>query len=341
MPFVSHAQNLEDVMLWRALRGVERGFYVDVGAAWPDEHSVTRAFYDRGWRGVNVEPSPRLHAELSARRPRDVNLCVAAGVAEGGAILNVVEGTGLSTLDGAIADRHARDGRTVSRCEVPLATLASLWVRHVPEGQDVHFLKIDVEGLEEDVLRGNDWARNRPWIVVVEATLPMTQVESHGDWEPILLSGGYRFAWADGLNRFYVCEERAEELLPAFRRPPNCFDDFVPAALSRAEARVDEAEVRARAAEECAAAAADRAAAAEARAREAWTRTTGAEARARDAESRATAAVARAREAEAHAAEARRALAAVEGSLAWRFTRPLRRLLLRAFPAGGKRSIAG
>ena len=56
MTFVSYAQNFEDVMLWRALREVTHGFYIDVGAADPDSDSVTRAFYDRGWSGINVEP---------------------------------------------------------------------------------------------------------------------------------------------------------------------------------------------------------------------------------------------------------------------------------------------
>ena len=44
MPFVSHAQNFEDVMLWRALGDVKQGFYVDVGAADPVDMSVTKAF---------------------------------------------------------------------------------------------------------------------------------------------------------------------------------------------------------------------------------------------------------------------------------------------------------
>ena len=37
MPFISYAQNYEDVILWRALRDVEHGFYVDVGAADPED----------------------------------------------------------------------------------------------------------------------------------------------------------------------------------------------------------------------------------------------------------------------------------------------------------------
>ena len=44
MPFVSHAQNFEDVMLHRALRDIQNGLYLDIGANDPEIHSVTRAF---------------------------------------------------------------------------------------------------------------------------------------------------------------------------------------------------------------------------------------------------------------------------------------------------------
>ena len=61
MTFISFAQNFEDVMLWRALKHVDGGFYIDVGAAWSDVHSVTKAFYDKDWHGINIEPNPQLH----------------------------------------------------------------------------------------------------------------------------------------------------------------------------------------------------------------------------------------------------------------------------------------
>ena len=106
-------------------------------------------------------------------------------------------------------------------------------------GQEVHFLKVDVEGWEEAVLLGNDWSINRPWIVLVEATLPLSAMESFQGWEPILLNAGYEFAFADGLNRFYVSKEREAELLASLKYPPNVFDMFVChrqlAAITRAE----------------------------------------------------------------------------------------------------------
>jgi len=49
MPFVSYAQNFEDVILWRALKHVGRGFYIDLGAQDPVIDSISLAFYEHGW----------------------------------------------------------------------------------------------------------------------------------------------------------------------------------------------------------------------------------------------------------------------------------------------------
>src|SRR5262245_5878933 len=110
MTFVSYAQNFEDVMLWRALKHVSQGFYIDVGAAHPDEGSVTRAFYEHGWRGINIEPSDHYFSRLAGSRPLDTNLQVAVATAPGETTLYEVAGTGLSTLDVAIAAQHRRAG---------------------------------------------------------------------------------------------------------------------------------------------------------------------------------------------------------------------------------------
>lgn len=228
--FVSYAQNYEDLMLWRALRHVEQGFYVDCGAYDPEEHSVTKAFYERGWSGINIEPVPSLIEKFVALRPRDSNLAIAVAERAGLVTFHEVADTalssttGLSTLIADIADRHSQAGFEAHALRVPALKLSEVLRDHAPAA--IHFLKIDVEGAERSVLAGAELETWRPWICVVEATSPLQQIESHSDWEALLLDRNYEFVYFDGLNRFYVAAEHAE-LKSAFRSPPNIFDNFI------------------------------------------------------------------------------------------------------------------
>ena len=183
--------------------------------------SVTRAFSERGWRGINVEPSPHYFTQLVERRPADINLNVAVGNRRGAVTMNFIPDSGLSTASEAIARRHTAAGWSMTSADVSLTTLNCIWNDHVPSSQGVHFLKVDVEGFEKAVLEGNDWTRNRPWILVIEATLPMSQIECHAEWEGLLLDAAYTHVYSDGLNRYYLAQEHAD-LSTAFKYPPMC-----------------------------------------------------------------------------------------------------------------------
>jgi FkbM family methyltransferase len=194
------------MFFYGALHSIKRGFYIDVGAHDPTALSVTRAFYDRGWRGINVEPNPSYVAKLRQERPRDVTLEVALGHSPGMATFYEFGDTGLSTLVKAIADEHIAAGFEAAERRVPVTTLAA--ITDDLGDQEVHFLKIDVEGYERQVLRGANLEKVRPWIVLIEATRPMTTIPSHEAWEPLMLGAGYKFVYFDGLNRFYVAQEQ-------------------------------------------------------------------------------------------------------------------------------------
>ncbi len=268
MTMISYAQNGEDVMLMRALGDVAHGFYIDVGAADPTEISVTRAFYDQGWHGVNVEPAPGHFASLVTSRPRDINLQIAIDAADGEQGFHLIAGTGLSTLENAVAERQSAAGWQVSQIVAKTRSLASICEQYAPS--TIHFLKVDVEGAEERVLRGADFARYRPWIVVVEATHPGTQDAAYEGWEPTLLEANYRFVWFDGVNRFYIAQEHELALRGAFATPLNDFDGYTvydpeKERLNAAAASVPVLEAQAQAAQARAAAAEQEAAAALAR----------------------------------------------------------------------------
>lgn len=243
MTFISYAQNYEDVMLWRALSTVEAGFWIDVGAADPSQYSVTRSFYDRGWKGINIEPEPDYAAALRAKRIRDINLQVAISSAPGRATFHRIPGTGLSTFNAAIAAEHTENGYPVERpCEVEVTTLAAVCAAYAP--RDIHFLKIDAEGSEREILLGADLKTHRPWIIVVEATLPGSPVPCVEMFEDVILRADYRQCWFDGLNAFFLAAEHEARLAPYFRAPPNVFDDFVRADQAAAVIRAEVAEDR-------------------------------------------------------------------------------------------------
>lgn len=224
---VSYAQNGEDIVLARGLTA-DRGFYVDVGAYDPNVESVTRLFYERGWRGINIDPIASFVDRFDVERPRDINICAAIGRLDGEQQIwaSPAHLPGHSTSDAAIAASHELDGHAFTARSVKAMTLETALDRYLPPGQEIDFLKVDVEGAEVDVIAGWNPARVRPRVVVVEAFAPYVGGSTHDLWEPEILAAGYHLALFDGLNRFYV-RENEPELARALSAPANVLDNFI------------------------------------------------------------------------------------------------------------------
>ncbi len=245
MGIISYAQNFEDVLLNRVFGGVNYGFYVDVGAGHPVEDSVTKAFYDRGWSGVNVEPG-EIFDELAAARPRDINLRMAVYDRSGEIDFVQHPGwyAGLSHVlpAPAPAPLAAVSEPPTTRRRIACDTLANILAVHAAR-RPIAFLKIDAEGAESAIIASTDWRAIRPTVLVIEATVPLSnQLDNHA-WEPLLLQQGYVRTYFDGINCFYVPEERAD-LLPHFVLPANSLDGFVRHDQQGAELRRQLAEAQ-------------------------------------------------------------------------------------------------
>ena len=217
---LSYTQNLEDYHLSLAFAGQQSGFYIDIGGGHPVADNVSFWFYERGWRGIVVEPQPQLTALYERLRPRDLVVQGLVGRSSGEMDFHVVERLhGLSTT----VEQHAKGARAFGAdyqtVRLPVMTLAELCERH--ELRAIDFLKVDVEGAESDVLAGGDWQRFRPKVIIVEAIAPGTNEPTWQEWEPSLLAQGYRFALFDTLNRLYVAQEHPEIFahIPSERAP--------------------------------------------------------------------------------------------------------------------------
>jgi FkbM family methyltransferase len=239
---ISYAQNFEDVMIARLFDAGYHGFYIDIGAAHPENLSVTRHFYDQGWSGINVEPTFLFYPLLCEARPRDINLQCAVGNNSPGlaTFYEIPKFAENSTLERPVADRLAASNLAATPHEVEVVRLADLCDIHVKD-RTIDFMKIDVEGGELGVLQSGDWERFRPRLLIVEATVVNSKEENWQTWEPILIEANYHKVWFDGLNSFYL---RQEDLVlrHAFRLPPNIHDGFETAELAGLKKAVRDSE---------------------------------------------------------------------------------------------------
>jgi FkbM family methyltransferase len=201
------------------------GTYIDVGAWDPEYHSVSFNFYESGWRGINVEPEENSFLLLSSKRPQDINLRFFVSSMLGKTSFLSVANSGLSTGNPEIAEKLKRNKEMkISNLMVQNATLESIF--GLLNEEQIHWLKIDVEGSEYDVI--NSWGQNeyRPWVLVIEATIPESKEMAEKKWEELLLARGYLFAYFDGLNDFYVHESHSD-LIDSIQTPISIFDDVI------------------------------------------------------------------------------------------------------------------
>ena len=213
--FKSFSEYYEDLILYILLFEIKNGFYIDIGAFDPNFVSVTKAFYLRGWNGINIEPLPDKINSFIKERPKDTNLQIVIGQNEGN-ITFYINGQ-CST----IKKNYAKTNQTIN---IKMDSMRNICKRYVPEGKDVDFCKIDVEGGERDVLLGYDFVNYKPKVFCVESTIPMSFTPNHQLWEEILINNDYTFVFQHKVNRFYVNNnfpeilERGKNIRKYFRK---------------------------------------------------------------------------------------------------------------------------
>lgn len=189
----SYSQEGEDMILRRIFAGQPRGFYVDVGAHHPRRFSNTCHFHEQGWSGINIEPNPAALALFNRARRRDINLQMGVAEASGSLVYYEFDEPALNTFDPVLLEARKRTTpyKLVRQRTVPVERLDTILGRHLPQGQAIDFLTIDVEGLDFAVLRSNDWSRFRPRCVLVEALENSLEAVMRGELFGFLSGHGY------------------------------------------------------------------------------------------------------------------------------------------------------
>lgn len=181
----SFSQLNEDVIIDWLTGHKEKGTYIDIGAYNPEKISNTKLFYDRGWRGINIEPDPEAYKLFLEKRPEDININTAIGEGEKEYFGEPGEHAG-NTFVPEIAQAR---GHTESR-KIILTPLRDIFKKN--NMNHVDFMSIDVEGFENDVLKSNDWNTYKADIICLE-----------GYRYDYLKQFGYKRVFWDGGNCYY------------------------------------------------------------------------------------------------------------------------------------------
>jgi len=169
----SFSQFAEDLLVLQALEQTgrtEKAYYVDVGAFDPLAYSNTVRLRWRGWRGINIDAQLDHVARFKVERPEDANLHFAVSEKSGTAEFLCYDSgtTGRLAVNDETGSKSILGENVRKVIQVPTETLALILSKHAPTDLPFGFLSIDCEGAELGVLRSNDWAKYRPWIMAVE-----------------------------------------------------------------------------------------------------------------------------------------------------------------------------
>ena len=206
----SYAQEGEDVLLERIFGKRSKGFYIDVGAHHPVRFSNTYLFYKRGWRGINIEPNPRLAELLKRYRPNDINLELGISERSGELTYWMFDEPALNSFDRELSEK--RDQETeyslIGTREVKVTRLDSVLEENLLPNNAIDLMSIDTEGHDLSVLRSNDWERFRPKWLLVEALMQESLSDMQSEQHHFLQEQSYDL-YAKTVNTFIYKDKRA------------------------------------------------------------------------------------------------------------------------------------
>ena len=165
----SYSQEGEDIIIARIFGDKQAGFYVDIGAHHPYRFSNTYFFYKRGWRGINIDAVPKGMKIFNKYRPKDKNIEVAISDKKEKIKYFMFNEPAINTFSEELAKNvNKSKHRIIGTIKLQTRTLEEILDKNLQIGQEIDFMDIDVEGLDFNVVKSNNWQKYRPKVILVE-----------------------------------------------------------------------------------------------------------------------------------------------------------------------------
>ena len=179
----SYSQDGEDMILCSLFDDIgerKNGFYIDIGALHPFRFSNTAYFYDLGWNGINIEPTPTAIEEFENYRKRDINLNIGIANAQGELAFYCFDEPALNSFSKEISLERNDSTRykIINTINIPVFPLHMILDKYLLKNTKIDFLNIDVEGLDMAVLQSNDWNKYIPEFILVEDIIDIENLKN-------------------------------------------------------------------------------------------------------------------------------------------------------------------
>ena len=193
---LSYSQEGEDLLLERFFENKKNGFYVDIGAHHPQRFSNTYNFYKKGWRGINIDAMPESMSSFNDVRPMDTNIEIGVSLEKSELTYYMFNEPALNTFSDEEAKKKdgLRNFKIIAKKKIETIPLSIILKEHLPPYVQIDFMTIDVEGLDLQVLKSNDWKLYRPNMVLVEdlKQYSLTELEKQSEVYNYLVGKKYQ-----------------------------------------------------------------------------------------------------------------------------------------------------
>lgn len=167
---ISYSQCGEDLLIQYIFDGlkISNPTYLDIGAYDPYRFSNTAIFYKQNSRGVNIEPDPIRFENLAKARKNDINLNIGISDFEGELDFYVMSESTLSSFSEETANNLQNQGYlVVDKKKVRVSTINEV-LKSYCNDKFPDFLSIDVEGLDERIIKSIDYTKSTPIVICIE-----------------------------------------------------------------------------------------------------------------------------------------------------------------------------
>lgn len=172
-----------DMMADFFFRNKKKGIYIDVGCHHPLINNNTYPLYKRGWDGINIDIDFSSIDSFNFLRPKDTNIEIAVSSSVGETELYFHHNRAAKNT---LSKSKGHDAKEIRK--IKTNTLNNIIEKSIYKNSLIDFISIDVEGHELNVLKGFDFRKFKPKLVVIEFIQGGIKEFFHQKFENILNS---------------------------------------------------------------------------------------------------------------------------------------------------------